>query len=63
MILLALGSNQSSSFGNRFKNVDLAVSALNGYGVQIKKKSSYYESFSYPKKKNPKFTTRFFKDI
>ena len=55
MILLALGSNQSSSFGNRFKNVDLAVSALNGYGVQIKKKSSYYESFSYPKKKNPKF--------
>ena len=55
MILLGLGSNLSSSFGDRFKNIDLAVSALNGYNIQIKKKSSYYESFSYPDKKNPKF--------
>ena len=55
MILLGLGSNLSSSFGDRFENIDLAVSALNGYGIEIKKKSSYYESLSYPNKKNPKF--------
>ena len=55
MILLGLGSNLSSSFGDRFKNIDLAVSALEGYGIQLKKKSSYYESLSYPNKKNPKF--------
>ena len=55
MILLGLGSNLSSSFGDRFENIDLAVSFLNGYGIQVKKKSSYYESLSYPNKKNPKF--------
>ena len=55
MILLGLGSNLSSSFGDRFKNIDLAVSALNSYGIQVKKKSSYYESPSYPNKENPKF--------
>ena len=55
MILLALGSNLSSSFGDRFKNIDLAVSALNSNGIEVKKKSSYYESLSYPNKENPKF--------
>ena len=55
MILLGLGSNLTSSFGDRFKNIDLAVSALNSNGIEIKKKSSYYESLSYPNKENPKF--------
>ena len=55
MILLGLGSNLPSSFGNRFDNIDIAVSALDKYGIQIKKKSSYYESPSYPNKENPKF--------
>ena len=55
MILLGLGSNLPSSYGDRFKNIDLAISALIGYGIQIKKKSSYYESLSYPDKNNPKF--------
>ena len=55
MILLGLGSNLSSSYGNRFQNIDMAVSALEGYGLQVKKKSSYYESLSYPNKENPKF--------
>ena len=55
MILLGLGSNLSSSFGNRFKNINIAISALNGYGIKIVKKSSYYETLSYPNKKNPKF--------
>ena len=53
MILLGLGSNLPSSYGDRFKNIDLAISALNGYGIQVKKKSSYYESLSYPNKENP----------
>jgi len=55
MVLLGLGSNLSSSFGDRFKNIDLAVSALNSYGIKIIKQSSYYESMSYPNKNNPKF--------
>ena len=55
MILLGLGSNLSSSFGDRFQNIDMAVAALEGYGLKVQKKSSYYESLSYPNKKNPKF--------
>ena len=45
----------SSSFGDRFDNINLAISSLNEYGIQTIKKSSFYETFSYPNKKNPKF--------
>ena len=55
MILLGIGSNLPSSFGNRFKNIDLAIEALSGYGIITKKKSSYYESLSYPNTSHPKF--------
>ena len=55
MILLGIGSNLSSSFGDRFKNIDLAVSYLQKYKIKIKKRSNYYESPSYPNKENPKF--------
>ena len=55
MILLGLGSNLPSSFGDRFQNIELAVSALETYKIKLKNKSSFYESFSYPNKKNPKF--------
>ena len=55
MILLGIGSNLSSSFGDRFKNIDLAVSYLQKYKIKIKKKSNYYESPSYPNKEKPKF--------
>ena len=55
MILLGLGSNLPSNFGDRFQNIDLAVSALEGYGIKLKKRSSYYESLSYPNKNDPKF--------
>jgi len=55
MILLGLGSNLPSTFGDRFKNIDIALSSLNAYGIKIIKKSSYYESLSYPDKLNPKF--------
>ena len=37
MVILGLGSNLESVFGDRFKNIDLAISALIGYGIQIKK--------------------------
>ncbi len=55
MILLGLGSNLPSSFGNRFENIDLAISYLESYKIKIIKKSSFYETPSYPNKKNPKF--------
>ena len=55
MLLLGLGSNLSSSFGNRFENIDLAISYLQSYKIQLLKKSSYYETLSYPDIKNPKF--------
>ena len=55
MIILALGSNLPSSYGDRFYNIDLAVSYLEHYGIQILKKSSYYETPSYPNKNDPKF--------
>ena len=55
MIFLALGSNLSSSFGDRFANINLAISYLEGYGIQIINKSNFYETYSYPNKENPKF--------
>ena len=55
MIILGIGSNLSSKFGNRFKNIELAISFIESYNIQILKKSSFYESPSYPNKKNPKF--------
>ena len=55
MILLALGSNLSSSFGDRFANINLAITLLEDYGIKIIKRSNFYETYSYPNKKNPKF--------
>ena len=55
MIILGLGSNLSSSHGDRFSNINLAMAYLEGYGIKILKKSSFYETLSYPNKKDPKF--------
>ena len=55
MILLSLGSNLSSSFGDRFKNLDLATDFLKKNKINIINKSSYYETASYPDKTKPKF--------
>ena len=55
MLLLGLGSNLASNFGNRFENIDLAISYLQSYEMQLLKKSSFYETLSYPDIKNPKF--------
>ena len=55
MIFLSIGSNLSSKFGDRFANINLAISYLESYGVKIVKKSSFYETPSYPDFRNPKF--------
>ena len=55
MLLLGLGSNLSSSFGDRFENINLAISYLETYQIKIINRSSFYETPSYPDIKNPKF--------
>ena len=55
MIILGLGSNLNSTFGDRFRNIETAISYLNNYNVKTIKKSSFYETPSYPDDKNPKF--------
>ena len=55
MLLLGLGSNLPSSFGDRFENLNLATSYLEAYQIKIIKRSSFYETPSYPDIKNPKF--------
>jgi len=55
MVILSLGSNLSSTFGDRLDNLRFAMLMLEDYGIKIKKKSSFYETPSYPDKKQPKF--------
>ena len=55
MIILALGSNLTSNFGNRFENIDKAVEYLKDYNIKVIKKSSFYETESFPNKNDPKF--------
>ena len=55
MVLLSLGSNLASKYGDRFENLKIAMSFLDGYGIKILRKSSFYETPSYPDIKQPKF--------
>ena len=55
MIFIGLGSNLSSSFGDRYENLNLAISFIETYGIQIIKKSSFYETSSFPDNTKPKF--------
>ena len=55
MIHLNIGSNQKSKFGNRFKNISIAINLLINSNIKIKKISNYYETPSYPNKKLPFF--------
>jgi 2-amino-4-hydroxy-6-hydroxymethyldihydropteridine diphosphokinase len=55
MIILSLGSNLDSSFGNRADNLNLSIAFLEGYGIKVEKKSSFYETPSYPDKSLPKY--------
>ena len=55
MIFIGIGSNLPSSFGDRFKNIDLSISFLEEIGVKLIQKSSFYETLSQPNKNDPKF--------
>ena len=55
MIILSLGSNLPSKFGDKFDNLKFAMFFLKEYGILIDKESSFYETPSYPDKNNPKF--------
>jgi len=55
MVILGIGSNLSSSQGDRLYNVDQALSLILNNEVKLIKKSSYYETPSYPNEKDPKF--------
>ena len=55
MIYLGLGSNLNSKYGNRFDNINFAISQIGESGISINKKSSFYETPSCPNSKNPKF--------
>ena len=55
MIFLSIGSNLSSPFGDRFENINKCISLLLSNKVKPLQVSNFYESISYPDKKNPKF--------
>ena len=55
MIILSLGSNLPSKYGDKFDNLKFAMFFLKEYGILIDKESSFYETPSYPDKNNPKF--------
>ena len=57
MIFLSLGSNLPSPDGNsnRFENIDFTIKILSSNNYTLIKKSSYYETPSYPDKNNPRF--------
>ncbi len=51
IIYLGIGSN----LGDRIKNIKKAINMLFLNNIKILQTSSYYESFSWPNPKNPKF--------
>jgi 2-amino-4-hydroxy-6-hydroxymethyldihydropteridine diphosphokinase len=55
MIHLNIGSNLESKFGNRFDNISKAINLLIGSKLKIIKISNFYQTPSYPNKKNPYF--------
>jgi 2-amino-4-hydroxy-6-hydroxymethyldihydropteridine diphosphokinase len=55
MIHLNIGSNLDSKFGDRFKNISIAIDLLIKSKLEIKKISNIYETPSYPNKKLPYF--------
>ena len=50
-IYLGIGSN----LGNKINNIEKAKFKLSQNNIKILKSSSYYESFSWPNTRNPKF--------
>ena len=55
MIFINIGSNLNSQDGDRIFNIKKAIDLICSEKIKIVKKSSIYETPSYPNKKNPKF--------
>tara|TARA_Y100000590_G_scaffold432468_1_gene548528 strand:- start:1747 stop:2259 length:513 start_codon:yes stop_codon:yes gene_type:complete len=55
MILLSLGSHLSSKYGDKIQNLKHTLLHLEKAGLTIIKKSSIYETPSYPDQNMPKF--------
>ena len=55
MILLSLGSNLPTKFGDSKKTLLKCYDFFNNNEVKILKKSSFYESVAIPNKSDPKF--------
>jgi len=55
MILINVGSNLDSSKGDRLYNLKKSLELISLENIKIIKKSSIFETPSYPKKKNPNF--------
>ena len=53
MIHLNIGSNLDSNFGDRFKNILVAIDLLKDSKLKINKISDFYRTPSYPNKKLP----------
>ena len=46
---------KKNGINNSFANINLAISSLETYGIKVIKRSSFYETPSYPDRENPKF--------
>ena len=55
MIFLGIGSNLDSKFGDRYNNIMRTLKLIQEEKILVKKISKFYETPSYPNKKNPKF--------
>ena len=55
MILLSLGSNLPSKFGDSKNTILKCYDFFNNNDIKILKKSSFYETFAIPNKSDPKF--------
>jgi len=55
MIYLNIGSNLSSVYGNRFKNIEKCLNLLISKDIKLTKISSFYETPSYPNKSLPRY--------
>ena len=55
MIHINIGSNLDSKYGNKFRNISLAIDLLIHSKLRIRKISSFYETPSYPNKALPKY--------
>ena len=55
MILLSLGSNLPSKYGDSKNTILKCYEFFNNNDIKILKKSSFYETFAIPNKSDPKF--------